>query len=73
MSAPHTCDFVRQYLRDTLGLTQQRLEPSGYTSQTTLDLDLQRSGDAAVLQTLPMGDLLAACSPRSSPAPGTCW
>src|SRR4051795_1492494 len=40
----YVCDFVQQYLTRTLRLSQQDLEHNGYTIQTTLDPDLQRSG-----------------------------
>jgi membrane peptidoglycan carboxypeptidase len=53
---PYVCDFVQRYLIQTLHLTQEQLEHGGYTIQTTLDPELQRSGDAAVLNTLPLED-----------------
>src|SRR3954468_11196100 len=66
----YVCDFVQRYLIDQLGLTQEDLEHGGYTIQTTLDADLQRSGDAAVLQTLPMGDSLAGMFTAVEPGTG---
>src|SRR3954469_26362 len=66
----YVCDFVQRYLIDQLGLTQEDLEHGGYTVQTTLDADLQRSGDAAVLQTLPMGDSLAGMFTAVEPGTG---
>src|SRR3954454_25123407 len=53
---PYVCDFVQRYLIQNLHLTQDQLEQGGYTIQTTLDPELQRSGDAAVLNTLPLED-----------------
>src|SRR4051794_32143604 len=52
----YVCDFVQRYLIQNLHLTQEQLEHGGYTIQTTLDPELQRSGDAAVLNTLPLED-----------------
>jgi membrane peptidoglycan carboxypeptidase len=66
----YVCDFVQRYLIDQLGLTQEDLEHGGYTIRTTLDADLQRSGDAAVLQTLPMGDSLAGMFTAVEPGTG---
>ncbi|MGY1642159.1 transglycosylase domain-containing protein [Geodermatophilus sp. SYSU D00703] len=64
------CDFVQRYLTQELGLTQEQLDNEGYVVQTTLDVDLQRSGDAAVLETLPMGDSLAAMFTAVEPGTG---
>ena len=66
----YVCDFVQQYLTTKLGITQDDLNNSGYTIQTTLDVDLQRSGDAAVLKTLPMGDPLADMFSAVQPGTG---
>jgi membrane peptidoglycan carboxypeptidase len=63
------CDFVQRYLVQELGLTQQQLDNGGYVVQTTLDADLQRAGDAAVLETLSMGNSLAGMF--TAVAPGT--
>src|SRR3712207_6380391 len=38
------CDFLQQYLTQTLGITQERLEDGGLTIRTTLRPDLQRNG-----------------------------
>jgi membrane peptidoglycan carboxypeptidase len=64
------CDFVQRYLTQELGLTQEQLDNGGYRIQTTLDVDLQRAGDAAVLETLPMGDSLAGMFSAVEPGTG---
>jgi membrane peptidoglycan carboxypeptidase len=66
---PYVCDFVQKYLTQTLGIPQQELEQGGYVIQTTLDPELQRAGDAAVLETVAMGDSKAATF--TAVAPGT--
>ncbi|MGY1710044.1 transglycosylase domain-containing protein [Geodermatophilus sp. SYSU D00758] len=67
---PFVCDFVQRYLVQELGLTQEDLDNGGYVVQTTLDVDLQRAGDAAVLGTLPMGDSLAGMFTAVEPGTG---
>ena len=67
---PYVCDFVQKYLIQTLGLTQEQLDHGGYTIQTTLDPELQRSGDAAVLDTLPLEDDRAATFSAVEPGTG---
>ncbi|SDF92293.1 penicillin-binding protein [Klenkia brasiliensis] len=64
------CDYVQRYLTQTLGISQEQLDNDGLTIQTTLDPDLQRAGDAAVLQTLPMGDSLAGMFTAVEPGTG---
>ncbi|SDM95352.1 Membrane carboxypeptidase (penicillin-binding protein) [Geodermatophilus siccatus] len=64
------CDFVQRYLIQELGLTQQQLDNGGYVVRTTLDADLQRAGDAAVLETLAMGNLLAGMFTAVEPGTG---
>jgi membrane peptidoglycan carboxypeptidase len=64
------CDFVQRYLVQELGLTQQQLDNGGYVVRTTLDADLQRAGDAAVLQTLSMGNSLAGMFTAVEPGTG---
>ncbi len=64
------CDFAQQYLTQTLGIPQERLDAGGMVVQTTLRPDLQRSGDAAVLANLPMGDPLAAMFTAVEPGTG---
>ncbi|MGY1682077.1 penicillin-binding protein [Geodermatophilus sp. SYSU D01176] len=64
------CDFVQRYLIQELGLTQEQLDNGGYVIQTTLDADLQRAGDAAVLETLSMGNSLAGMFTAVEPGTG---
>ncbi|MGY1823831.1 transglycosylase domain-containing protein [Geodermatophilus sp. SYSU D00079] len=64
------CDFLQRHLTGTLGISQERLEDGGLTIRTTLRPDLQRSGDAAVLASLPMGDPLAAIFTAVEPGTG---
>jgi membrane peptidoglycan carboxypeptidase len=64
------CDFLQRRLTETLGISQERLEDGGLTIHTTLRPDLQRSGDAAVLASLPMGDPLAAMFTAVEPGTG---
>jgi membrane peptidoglycan carboxypeptidase len=66
----YVCDFVQKYLTQTLGLTQDELDHGGYVITTTLDPELQRSGDAAVLNTRPLGDSLAATFTAVQPGTG---
>ncbi|TFV63497.1 penicillin-binding protein [Geodermatophilus sp. DF01-2] len=67
---PFVCDFVQRYLVQELGLTQEQLDNGGYVVRTTLDADLQRAGDAAVLGTLEMGDSLAGMFTAVEPGTG---
>jgi membrane peptidoglycan carboxypeptidase len=53
---PYVCDFVQKYVTQTLHISQHDLEHGGYTIQTTLDPELQRAGDAAVLGTVALED-----------------
>ncbi|SHN85422.1 Membrane carboxypeptidase (penicillin-binding protein) [Geodermatophilus obscurus] len=64
------CDFVQRYLIQEVGLTQQELDNGGYVIQTTLDADLQRAGDAAVLETLSLGNSLAGMFTAVEPGTG---
>jgi membrane peptidoglycan carboxypeptidase len=66
----YVCDFVQKYVTQTLGITQDELERNGYVIQTTLDPDLQRSGDAAVLDTMPLGESVAATFTAVEPGTG---
>jgi membrane peptidoglycan carboxypeptidase len=50
------CNYLQHYLTDTLTISQQQLEHGGLTIQTTLNPDIQRAGDQAVLQTLSESD-----------------
>src|SRR3712207_5564293 len=67
---PYVCDFVQRYLRQELGLSQKDLDTGGYVIQTTLDVELQRSGDAAVLETLPLDDERVATFSAVQPGTG---
>ncbi len=67
---PFVCDFVQRYLVQELGLTQEQLDNGGYVVQTTLDPELQRSGDAAVLETLAPQDSLAGMFTAVEPGTG---
>jgi membrane peptidoglycan carboxypeptidase len=69
-AGPYVCDFVQKYVTQTLGISQRELERGGYTIQTTLDLELQRSGDAAVLNTLPLEDERVATFSAVEPGTG---
>ena len=64
------CDLLQKYLTGTLGMTQEQLEEGGLTIRTTMRADLQRSGDAAVLATQPMGDPVAAMFTAVEPGTG---
>jgi len=63
-------NLVRDPERGGLGLTDAQLKNGGLTIQTTLLPDLQRSGDQAVLQTVPMGDALAGMFTAIEPGTG---
>ncbi|MBM7806340.1 membrane peptidoglycan carboxypeptidase [Geodermatophilus bullaregiensis] len=67
---PFVCDFVQRYLVQELGLTQEQLDNGGYVVRTTLDPELQRSGDAAVLETLAPDDSLAGMFTAVEPGTG---
>ncbi|SFK40804.1 penicillin-binding protein [Geodermatophilus ruber] len=67
---PFVCDFVQRYLIQELGLSQDELDNGGYVIQTTLDVELQRAGDAAVLNTLAMDDSLAGMFTAVEPGTG---
>ncbi|MGY1771357.1 transglycosylase domain-containing protein [Blastococcus sp. SYSU D00813] len=64
------CDYVQQYLTQTLGIPQETIDAGGLVVQTTLRPDLQRSGDAAVLAELPMGHPLAIMFTAVEPGTG---
>ncbi|WP_269799601.1 transglycosylase domain-containing protein [Geodermatophilus chilensis] len=67
---PFVCDFVQRHLIQELGMTQQQLDNGGYVVQTTLDADLQRAGDAAVLETLALDNSLAGMFTAVEPGTG---
>ena len=64
------CDYARQYLIGTLGLTDQQLDEGGLTIRTTLDPTVQRSGDAAVVKTVSSDSPLAAVYDVVQPGTG---
>jgi membrane peptidoglycan carboxypeptidase len=64
------CDFLQRHLTGALGISQEQLEDGGLTIRTTLRPDLQASGDAAVLASLPLGDPLAAIFTAVEPGTG---
>ena len=64
------CAFALSHLVQDLGLTEDQLKNGALTIQTTLLPDLQRSGDQAVLQTVPMGDPLAGMFTAIEPGTG---
>jgi membrane peptidoglycan carboxypeptidase len=67
---PYVCDFVQKYVIQELGLTQHDLDHDGLVIQTTLDADLQRAGDQAVLNTLDMGQSVAGTFTAVQPGTG---
>jgi membrane peptidoglycan carboxypeptidase len=67
---PYVCDYVQWYLANSLGIGQHELETGGLVIQTTLDPELQRSGDAAVLNTLPLEDERVATFNAVEPGTG---
>ena len=64
------CAYLQQYLTGTLGLTADQLNNGGLVIRTTLRPDLQRAGDAAVVQTLPMSSSLAGIYTVVQPGTG---
>ncbi|MGY2085494.1 transglycosylase domain-containing protein [Blastococcus sp. SYSU DS0539] len=66
----YVCDFVQSYLEREYGLTQEDLDRNGYVIQTTLDPELQRAGDAAVVATVPLDSSLAATFTAVEPGTG---
>ena len=66
----YVCDYVQKYLTQELGISQDQLERGGLVIQTTLDADLQRAGDSAVLGTMPLGASVAATFTAVEPGTG---
>ncbi|WP_448625750.1 transglycosylase domain-containing protein [Geodermatophilus sp. URMC 64] len=64
------CAYLKSYLVNTLGLTDQQINDSGLTIQTSLRPDMQVAGDQAVLNTLPMGASLAGMYTAVEPGTG---
>jgi membrane peptidoglycan carboxypeptidase len=64
------CAYLHGYLTGTLGLSPSQIDNGGLTIKTTLRRDMQAAGDQAVLNTLPMGDPLAAMYTAVEPGTG---
>ena len=64
------CAYLENYLTSDLGLTEAQLHNGGLTIKTTLRPDMQKSGDAAVVHTLPFGDPRAAIYDVVEPGTG---
>jgi membrane peptidoglycan carboxypeptidase len=64
------CAYLHGYLTGTLGLPESLIDDGGLTIKTTLRPDMQAAGDQAVLNTLPMGDPLAAMYTAVEPGTG---
>jgi membrane peptidoglycan carboxypeptidase len=67
---PFFCDYLYSYLRGTLGLSKNEIRNGGWTIQTTLRPDIQRSADQSVLAQAPMGDPLVAAFDAVEPGTG---
>ena len=67
---PYVCDFVQKYVTQKLGLTQRELERGGYVIQTTLDPELQRAGDSAVLETVALDNSVVGTFTAVEPGTG---
>jgi membrane peptidoglycan carboxypeptidase len=64
------CAYLQSYLVNTIGMSQEQIENGGYTIETTLRPDVQRSGDQAVRAAVPMGDSLAGMFTAVQPGTG---
>ena len=64
------CDYVYSYLTGELGLSQSDIKNGGWTIQTTLQPDLQRSADQAVLNHVAMGQPLVGALDAVQPGTG---
>ncbi|MCZ2836071.1 penicillin-binding protein [Modestobacter sp. VKM Ac-2985] len=64
------CGHLLKVLAEQYGLTTEQLQAGGLTVRTTLDPALQRAGDAAVVQTLPLEDSRAAVYVNVEPGTG---
>jgi membrane peptidoglycan carboxypeptidase len=64
------CAYVHNYLTGTLKIPQSLLDDGGLTVKTTMRPDMQAAGDQGVLNTLPMGDPLAAMYTAVEPGTG---
>ena len=64
------CDYLHTYLTQTLGLSDTMLDNGGYTIQTTLRPDLQRSGEQAILQQIPADKVFTGVLTAVQPGTG---
>jgi membrane peptidoglycan carboxypeptidase len=64
------CDYLYSYLTDKLGLSENDVKNGGWTIQTTLQPDLQRSGDQAILDHIAMGAPLVGVLDAVQPGTG---
>jgi membrane peptidoglycan carboxypeptidase len=64
------CDYLTSYLTGTLKVDPNELRNGGLTIQTTLQPDLQRSADQAVLDHIAMGDPLVGVLDAVQPGTG---
>ena len=64
------CDYLYSYLTGKLGLSENEIKNGGWTIQTTLQPDLQRSGDQAVLDHIAMGAPLVGALDAVQPGTG---
>ncbi len=64
------CAYLRDYLVGQLGLTQSQLDTGGLTIRTTLRPQMQKLGDQAVLDTVPMDSRFAGMYTAVEPGTG---
>jgi membrane peptidoglycan carboxypeptidase len=64
------CDYVYSYLTGTLGLSANDVKNGGWTIQTTLQPDLQRSADQSVLSHVALGAPLVGVLDAVEPGTG---
>jgi membrane peptidoglycan carboxypeptidase len=64
------CDHAERYLTERLGISPEQLAEGGLTIRTTLQPDLQRAGDEAVVRTLPTSDSRAVIYTVVEPGSG---
>src|SRR3954467_14754365 len=67
---PFFCDYVYSYLTGELGLSAGDIKNGGWNIQTTLQPDLQRSSDQAVLDHVAMGKPLVGVLDAVQPGTG---
>jgi membrane peptidoglycan carboxypeptidase len=64
------CDYLQRYLTGRLHIPQKQLDAGGLVITTTLRPDMQKAGDRAVLQTLPLDDPRAGIYTAVEPSSG---